>query len=155
MDSLRSESTSGVMTEVIQVRYADLDTLGHVNSISYFSYLESARWGFFRELGFDPPDAFVVARTECDYVAEIPAAARRIAVETWTTGVGRTSITLEHRIVFEDRLRARATAVMVRIDETQRPRPLTQAERDALDRYPGPSGGDPGMNGHVDPARVG
>ena len=142
VDSPHSDSTSGVEIETIQVRYNDLDTLGHVNSVAYFSFLETARWGFFRGLGFVPDDAFVVARTECDYIAEIPASARQITVETWAMAVGRTSMTLGHRIMYADRLRARAVAVMVRIDESQWPRPLTEAERYALGRYPGAPGTD-------------
>ncbi len=130
------------MTATIQVRYNDLDTLGHVNSVAYFSFLETARWSFFRGLAFEPDDAFVVARTECDYIAEIPASARTITVETWAAAIGRTSMTLGHRVMYADRVRASATAVMVRIDDSQRPRPLTDAERDALGRYPGEPGTD-------------
>ncbi len=134
MDGPNAESTH---TEIIQLRYGDLDTLGHVNSVIYFSFLETARWGFFRDLGFDPVDAFLVAHSECDYIAEIPATARTITVETWSTGAGRTSIAVKHRILHDGRVRARGAAVMVRIDEAQRPRPLTPSEREALLRYPG------------------
>ena len=34
----------------IQVRFSDLDVLGHVNNTIYFSYFELARVHYFREL---------------------------------------------------------------------------------------------------------
>lgn len=36
----------------VQVRWGDMDALGHVNNCIYLQYLESARVGFFEWLGF-------------------------------------------------------------------------------------------------------
>ncbi len=139
------------MTQFLQLRYGDLDTLGHMNSVVYFSFFETARWGFFEALGFQPVEAFLVAHSECDYIAEVPGTAREIALETWAVKAGRTSITVGHRVLYEGVLRARGSAVMVRTDGLQRPRPLTDAEREALTRYPGAPDA-PGMNGGSDPS---
>lgn len=35
----------------IQVRWADLDALGHVNNATYLTYLEQARVSYFNDLG--------------------------------------------------------------------------------------------------------
>ena len=36
----------------VAVRWGDMDALGHVNNATYFTYLESARIGFFDKLGW-------------------------------------------------------------------------------------------------------
>jgi len=36
----------------VVVRWSDMDALGHVNNAAYFTYLESARVGFFEKLGW-------------------------------------------------------------------------------------------------------
>jgi acyl-CoA thioester hydrolase len=48
----------------VTVRWSDLDALAHVNNAAYFTYLESARIGFFERLGWSVvghggPPAFV------------------------------------------------------------------------------------------------
>ena len=59
----------------IQVRYADLDTMGHVNNATYLSYLEQGRIAYFENVvNFDKSKldfGFVVARIEIDYLTSI------------------------------------------------------------------------------------
>lgn len=54
----------------IEVRFADLDLYGHVNNVTFFTYLETARVklfeGFFNKATADGI-LLVVARAECDY----------------------------------------------------------------------------------------
>lgn len=114
MDDSSSAPVRRVFTEDLSLRYSDLDPLGHVNSVAYFTLLETARLGFFRTLNFVPSDAFVVARSECDYLAEIPGTTSAVTVETWVSAVGRTSVTLRQRIRSGELVHARAGAVMVR-----------------------------------------
>jgi len=37
--------------KLIEVRFSDLDTLGHVNNARYLTYMEQARIGYFHHLG--------------------------------------------------------------------------------------------------------
>lgn len=58
----------------IQLRWRDLDPLGHVNNAVFASYLETARVGYFRALYGDvaPTDFnIILARVEIDYLAPI------------------------------------------------------------------------------------
>jgi acyl-CoA thioester hydrolase len=41
----------------LEVRWRDVDALGHVNNAVYFNYLEQARLHYMRELGFLPPNS--------------------------------------------------------------------------------------------------
>ena len=54
----------------IEVRFADLDLYGHVNNVTFFTYLETARVKLFEDF-FQRATAdgilLVVARAECDY----------------------------------------------------------------------------------------
>ena len=57
-------------TTPIELRFSDLDLYGHVNSVVYFSYLETARVKLFaapfQELT-EQQIFMLVARAECDY----------------------------------------------------------------------------------------
>jgi acyl-CoA thioester hydrolase len=67
---------------MLQVRPNDLDALGHVNNAVAFEYLEAGRWDWLDRAGLVHSDRMisVVARTEIDYLAEIPRG--RIEVRT-------------------------------------------------------------------------
>ncbi|WP_245737901.1 acyl-CoA thioesterase [Streptomyces sparsogenes] len=56
------------------MRPNDLDALGHVNNAVALEYLEAARWDWLGRQGLVHGDRMiaVVARTEIDYLAEIP-----------------------------------------------------------------------------------
>jgi acyl-CoA thioester hydrolase len=56
-------------TTDIEVRYRDLDTMGHVNNAVYATYLEQARMDYFRDLlGLTMDDVQgVIAHLEIDY----------------------------------------------------------------------------------------
>ena len=95
----------------IQVRWRDLDALGHVNNAVYLTYFELARLGYIRALlGEDaeidprtllPVDfQFILAEVTCHYRS--PATLRdRLAVTIWVSQVGRKSFVFEYRITDE------------------------------------------------------
>lgn len=55
----------------VEVRYADVDVLAHVNNAKYFTYMETARIHYFEEvLGWDrrwETLGLIIARATCDY----------------------------------------------------------------------------------------
>ena len=61
---------SAPFTHPIEVRFRDLDALGHVNNAVYLTYLESARIAYWlhvtRRSGLDALD-MILARVEIDY----------------------------------------------------------------------------------------
>ncbi|MFE2721751.1 acyl-CoA thioesterase [Kitasatospora sp. NPDC059327] len=67
---------------MLPVRPNDLDALGHVNNAVALEYLEAGRWDWLGGQGLVHGDRLiaVVARTEIDYLAEIPRG--RVEVRT-------------------------------------------------------------------------
>ncbi len=85
----------------LQVRYRDLDSLGHVNNAVYLSYFEMGRINFIidMDLDFNPESVnFVLAHASIDFRKSITLF-DSLAQETWIHKVGRTSVTFRHRIV--------------------------------------------------------
>ena len=119
----------------IPVRYADQDTLGHVNNAVYATYLEEARISYFREvLGETLTDrSMVVANLEIDFLA--PVTSERVVVGVEVADVGARSFTLEYSIEAEDTIAATATTVQVHIDpETGDPKSVPDDWRTAFER---------------------
>lgn len=56
----------------IQVRFSDLDPLGHVNNANYFTYFEEGRVAYFKKfknikfIG-NPEQSFILAHISCDF----------------------------------------------------------------------------------------
>ena len=136
----------------IEIRWRDLDGLGHVNNAVYATYLEECcdEWAAraFRS-GGDPWE-WVTARVAIDYRRELTQDDDAVIVSVWLVRVGTSSLTLEAEIrKLDGTLSADAETVIVARDrETGRSRPLTDAERAALDGVldrrsnPRPTGAD-------------
>ena len=89
----------------IQIRWRDLDTLGHVNNAVYFTYFELARLAYIQALlGADttidprtllPADfQFILAEVTCHYRS--PATlGDQLAAAIWVGQVGRKSFVFE------------------------------------------------------------
>jgi len=115
----------------IELRFRDLDPLGHVNHAVFVTYLEIARTAWWRGfLGGRPfvEEGFLIARVEVDYRQPV-LFGEGIEVEVVCSEVGNRSFTLDYRVVGKDGLvRAEARTVQVMFDfQAQRPRPLGPA----------------------------
>lgn len=110
----------------IEVRFRDLDALGHVNNAVLVSYLEVARFRWWRRYLAGRPfeaEGFLLARIEVDYRSPI-LIGDEVRVEIHCTKIGRTSFDLRYRVFAENdgRTLAEATSVQVMLDfQTQRP----------------------------------
>lgn len=120
------------------VRFADLDTLGHVNNNAIGVYFEQARvaltheFGGFRE---GCPWTVVLARSVNEFKAELrfPAAVR---VGLRVLRLGNSSVVLGGGLFHEDRCIATQEAVCVIVDAaTHRPAPIPDPVRAALARF--------------------
>ena len=99
------------VTIPIQIRWRDLDALGHVNNAVYLTYFELARLAYIRALlGNDaridlrtqlPVDfQFILAEVNIRYRS--PATlGDRLTVAIWVSQVGRKSFVFEYRITDE------------------------------------------------------
>ena len=115
------------------VRWRDVDALGHVNHAVFLTYLEEGRDAFFSQtLGSDP--SYVVVRLEVDLRAEVRYAQRRVTVRIGVERLGTTSLTTRETILTSSKEGvAEARVVTVRWDPGHRkPVPFSEAERTQL-----------------------
>ncbi|HTT52163.1 MAG TPA: thioesterase family protein [Streptosporangiaceae bacterium] len=117
----------------VDVRWRDVDALGHVNHAVFLTYLEEGRDAFFaRALRADP--IYVVVRIELDLRAEVRYADRRVTVRIAAERIGTTSLETRETITTPSGdVAAQARVVSVRWDATARkPVPFSESERAQL-----------------------
>ena len=88
-------------SQPIEVRFRDVDALGHVNNAVVVTYLEVARFAWWRDYLAGRPfadEAFLIARVEVDYLRPI-LITDRIRVEVRCPRIGRSSFDLQSRIL--------------------------------------------------------
>ena len=122
----------------IEIRWRDQDPYGHVNNAVYLTYLEEVRDEWLERVLGDSGDAwgYVTARVAIDFRRELTQDDDAIVARLWLTRIGTSSVTTREEIVtVGGELAAEAEAVLVARDtETGRSRPLSDAERAALER---------------------
>ncbi len=79
----------------IQIRFTDIDVLGHVNSAVYLTYFELARVSYFDQLKHDlkidwATMSFVVAKVEMNYIQQV-LLEDKIFVSVWVSRMGTKS----------------------------------------------------------------
>lgn len=122
----------------VQMRFRDIDGMGHVNNAVYLSYLELARTQFYlrfankRALG---EIDFILARVEIDF--EWPAEfGDGLQVAVWPSRIGTSSFTLSYEIMEKKsgRVVARAKSVLVSYDyAARRSKPIPADFRKVLE----------------------
>lgn len=119
------------------VRFADLDVMGHVNSVAFAVYFESGRIAMLRSLGFHESAVdrgIVLAHLSVDYRGEVHYPAQ-LRIGTRIERIGRSSFDIGYAVFVGDRCAATGRGVSVRVDrEGHRPVPLTDAEIAQLKR---------------------
>ena len=119
----------------IDLRWRDLDFLGHLNQAVYHELLEEGRGGLFKHLGvLDDGFFFVLARVELDHRQEIRLDHSPVTVVMRVEKVGRTSVGVAHDILRNDgAVAAEGRSVLVAWDRDARhSRALTESERAKL-----------------------
>ena len=118
---------------LIQLRWSDPDTYGHVNHARALSLLEDARL----LMASDAPGVvagrpdIILARLEVDYLRQLYyRAGERLCVRSWLTRVGTKSFTMRQELVQDDQAAIRLDAVLVVFDiTTDASRAMTDEER--------------------------
>jgi acyl-CoA thioester hydrolase len=98
----------------IEVRFSDLDAMGHVNNAVYFTYFEQARIGYWLSLiGALAADlkaiGMIVVHAECDY-ASGAVLGEKLLVGCRVVSFGTSSFVLAYEIVSADKLGGDASA---------------------------------------------
>jgi acyl-CoA thioester hydrolase len=116
----------------IPIRWRDVDALGHVNNAVYLTYLEEL---LAVVLGPILGDDYVTARVEMDFRNEIRLGEKELAGTASVESIGNSSLTIAATLTRSDGETALdARLVLVAWDpEHRRGRPLTDAERHALE----------------------
>jgi acyl-CoA thioester hydrolase len=123
------------------LRWADMDSFGHVNNVVYLRYLEQARvdWMFetAREAGVEKFSlGTVVARHEIDYKRPLVYRAEPVQVDIWVTKISVASFVCAYQVHDEDAVYATAKTTLVPYDLAgQCPRRLDPQERFYLEQY--------------------
>jgi acyl-CoA thioester hydrolase len=121
----------------IEIRWRDIDAFRHVNNAVYATYLEECRdeWVARALAGTGDLWDFVLARVAIDFRQELVQEDDVVLVSATLSRIGTSSLTLREEIrKLDGTLSAEAEAVLVARDrETGRSRPLTDAEREALE----------------------
>jgi acyl-CoA thioester hydrolase len=121
-----------------EVRFRDLDGMGHVNNAVFLTYMESARLAYFRSLGLDgnPLEAMILARAEVDFRSPIELG-EQVEVGVRTSRIGTKSFGLEQEVRADGRLAAEGRFVLVAYDyTTNRSQKLPWEWRELLEGVP-------------------
>jgi acyl-CoA thioester hydrolase len=113
---------------LVQLRWSDPDSLGHVNHARALSLFEDARLAMSDGL---PSRGMILARLEVDYLRQLYyRVGERLPVASWVTRLGTKSLTVRQELSQDDQVVIRVDCILVTFDfETDASRPLTDEER--------------------------
>ena len=127
-----------VFESAVEIRFSDIDVMGHVNHALIVTYFEEGRKALFLNRIVDSvPDAFnfILAHIDCDYLQPVRLE-DRLRVRLWVTGIGRKSFVLAYALVDandDNRIFAKGSTVQVCFDYQRRQSiPVPAALRQAL-----------------------
>ena len=129
------------------MRWSDMDAFGHVNNVTFLTYLEEARVDMlFVHAGSEAAteglaSGIVVARHEIDYRAPLVFRPEPVPIDLWVVQLGTSSFTIGYEVKDDDGpVYVRAASVMVPYDvQAGRPRRVSAAERQALSSFVEPA----------------
>ena len=133
------------------LRWADMDSLGHVNNVVYVDYLQEARVDMLRvhapvSGGEQLAEGVVVVRHEVEFVRPLVFRPEPVRVESWVTEVRAATFTMAYEVLDElpdgeRRVYLRARTVLTPfVFAQERPRRITADEREVLARFLEPVG---------------
>jgi acyl-CoA thioester hydrolase len=125
----------------VEVRFRDCDPMGHANNAVYLTYLEVARFAYWRDVcgGRGWGDIkFIMARVEVDYKAPVEQG-DVLDVRLGITSFGRTSFVFEYELQNQHgRVVATARTVQVMYDyATNTPVPVLEGFKARVFAYEG------------------
>ncbi len=91
-----------VFTIPIEIRFRDLDAMGHVNHAVFITYFEEGRKAFFQKsfnVGGSFAFNFIMAHVRCDYLKPIELSHRSITIQMRVSKMGNKSFDLEYHLV--------------------------------------------------------
>ena len=90
-----------LFSTTIEVRFRDLDAIGHVNNAVFFTYFEEGRKHFSKKV-FKVSDVsdfkFIMAHIQCDFIKPIQFN-DHVILQMWVKNIGTKSFSFEYRLV--------------------------------------------------------
>jgi acyl-CoA thioester hydrolase len=128
------EEKAGTARLRMELRFRDLDSLGHVSHSVYHDFLAEARVAVLSSLTSVGHTQFVLAHVELDHRHEIRHDEGFAEVVATLTAVGRSSVAIAHEVLLPDgTVAAEGSSVLVRWDPQARAsREFSEAEREKL-----------------------
>jgi acyl-CoA thioester hydrolase len=128
------------------LRWADMDSLGHVNNVTYVDYLQESRVDMLRVHaaatgGEELAEGTVVVRHEVEFAAPLVFRFEPVRIESWVTRIRRASFTMAYEILDElpdggRHVYTRARTVLTPyVFAEERPRRIREEERVVLERF--------------------
>lgn len=108
----------------LEVRWSDLDSLGHVNNVIYIEYFQIGRGKYISSICPSwnwSKDMFVVANVNCNFLSEIPLEPIALRIGVAIEKIGTKSFQMQYAIISDakdgsDILHATGTTTQVMID---------------------------------------
>ena len=124
----------GAFHTAIQVRFRDVDSMGHVNNAVYASYLEQARAEFYADVvGERLHEVSTVLVTQrVDYRRPVEWG-DDVTVALAVDGLGRSSVPMRYAVRTGDEVAAVARTVQVVVDEDDDSAPVPEAWRERIE----------------------
>jgi len=127
-----------MITTPIQIRFSDIDGMGHVNNCVYWSYFDLGRVDYLQQVLGDDFEArsetVVLVHVEADYKIQTKLK-DTIAVQTRVVGVGERSIKMRQEIVDSNTGEVRVSSYSVLsgfCKHTQQSIPIKQEWRERM-----------------------
>ncbi len=117
------------------LRFADMDMLGHVNNSAYGSFMETSRTSLFSGCTVPGHISIALVRFEIDYLKEMRWPGRALA-PSGVEHVGGSSFRLRQAVFADGVARAEAVSTLCLLNlETRRAAPIDEALRAELARW--------------------
>ena len=127
----------------LQMRFNDIDMLGHLNNSVYLTFMDLAKTRYFQAVLGDKlrwgEIGVVIVNINCDF-CKPTFFDDVIEVETAVVAIGENSLTLEQRVYSpaDDSVRCRCRTIMSGFNaRTMKSEPITAEWREALEAYEG------------------
>jgi len=125
----------------VQLRFNDIDVLGHLNNSVYFTLFDLGKTDYFKQVRGENVDwmkaDIVIANINCDFLAQT-FFDEKISVRTQTIRLGEKSILLAQQVYnnVTGEVKAQCTCVMVSFDiATGKTKPLADHWRNAIQKF--------------------
>lgn len=140
MNTPSNEIPAAAKVIPIQLRFGDMDALGHINNVSVMRIIEESRCRFLVGSDSSVDQQVVVARQNVEYRASLAYSVEPVQTYLWASRVGTSSFDLACAIVDPSGvIAAIAVTTGVVVDANLRPTALSPGARAELEGAAGPA----------------